>query len=296
MKQFAENNPKSHCQSLINRGKRFFSHNFTTVFLIIAVGNCAIAEDGFVDLFDGQSLKGWVQASGHFVARNYSGGEWRVEDGAITGHQKPPLIGTFLHTEKEYGDFELLIDLNPDWGCDSGIFLRTNARGQCIQVFVDYLQRGNIGFVFGQGTGVFCSMPWELEAVHEDDKLVGVVAVDKYDGVEVDGLIYSAPAANFNKVWKHGEFNTLKIRMIGPEPLITTWVNGVKMMEMDGSTFRARGLRDMRQGNFDAPPAWNQSRVLEQIGTRGTIGLQVHPGSRWDGTVHYKNIRIKELD
>jgi len=274
------------------------THSLSLIAAIAFSTPAVLAEEtgGFVDLFDGKTLTGWVQASGPDIAKQYAGGEWRVEDGAITGHQRPPLIGSFLHTEKQYGDFELEIDLNPDWGCDSGIFLRTNAKGQCIQVFVDYLQRGNIGFLFGQGTGGFCSMPWELEAVEEDGKLVGVKAVDKYDGVEVDGLIYSAPAEEFNKVWKHGEFNTLKIRMAGPEPRMTTWVNGVKMMEMDGSTFRPRGLKEMRAGNFKSPSAWDQEKIFEQLGPRGTIGLQVHPGPRWDGTVRYKNIRIKELN
>ncbi|TVP79769.1 MAG: DUF1080 domain-containing protein [Puniceicoccaceae bacterium] len=252
-------------------------------------------DDGFADLFDGSTLNGWVKASGPSVAATYRGGEWRIEEGAITGHQSPPEVGSFLHTEREYGDFELMIDLNPDWGCDSGIFLRTNARGQCIQIFVDYLPRGNIGFVFGQGTGGFSSMPWELEAITEGGEVVGVRAVDKYDGVAMDGLLYSAPAEDFNRVWKHGEFNTLKIRMVGPEPHITTWVNGVKMMEMDGTTFRGRHLRDMRRGNFDAATAWNHEKIREQLGLRGTIGLQVHPGPRWDGTVRYKNIRIREL-
>ena len=253
------------------------------------------ANAGFVDLFDGETLNGWVHAAGSEIPRNYRGGEWRVEDGAITGHQDPPGVGSFLHTEAEYGDFELTIDLNPDWGCDSGIFLRTNSKGQNIQIFVDYLPRGNIGFVFGQGTGGFSSMPWELEAITEGGEVVGVKAVDQYDGVAIDGLLYSAPAADFNRTWKHGAFNTLQIRMVGPEPRITTWVNGVKMMEMDGTTFRGRPLGAMRRGNFDAAPAWDPDKIREQLGLRGTIGFQVHPGPRWEGTVRFKNIRIHEL-
>lgn len=250
---------------------------------------------GYVDLFDGESLDGWVKAEGEGVPVPYRGGEWRVVDGAITGHQKPPLIGTFLHTKKTYRDFELEIDINPDWGCDSGIWIRTNPKGQCIQIFVDYLPDGNVGFVFGQGTGGYSSMPWNLQAVEKDGEVVGVRAVDQYDGVEIDGLVYSAPARDFNETWRHGEFNTLKIRCTGPEPRITTWVNGVKMMEMDGATFKARKLGDMRKKNWDAPSGWKMEKVLQTTGGEGTIALQVHPGPRWNGTVRCKKIRIREL-
>jgi len=253
--------------------------------------------DGFVDLFDGETLNGWVKAAEENVGSNYAGGEWKVENGAIAGYQIPPRLGSLLHTTGEFGDFELLLDINPDWGSDSGIFLRTNSKGRAIQVLFDYLERGNIGFLFGQGSGGYLSMPWQLEAITEGDKVVGVKAVDNYDGVAVDGLLYAATAEDFNRVWKHGEFNELKIRIKGTDPLtVTTWINGVMMMDMNGNSFRARGLRDMRDGNFDAPSAWNQQEVNDTLGPRGRIGLQMHPGNRWPGTVLFKNIRIRELD
>jgi len=253
------------------------------------------AETGFTPIFDGQTLAGWNKGSGDGVRPKYRGGKWTVQDGAIVGCQDPPLIGSFLQTDKKYENFELLIDVNPDWGCDSGVFLRTNDKGQCIQIFLDYLPDGNIGFLYGQSTGGYTSMPWTLEAVMEGDNVVGVRAVDRYDGVAVDGLLYSAKADEFNKVWKHGEFNTLRIRCEGKQPRITTWVNGVKMMEMDGSTFRARDLAGMRKGDLKAPSAWDQAKVLEVTSGNGTIALQVHPGPRWNGVQRYKNIQIKEL-
>ncbi len=42
--------------------------------------------------------------------------------------------GGILMTDETYGDFELLLELAPDWGIDSGVFLRTNPRGECFQV------------------------------------------------------------------------------------------------------------------------------------------------------------------
>ncbi len=50
-------------------------------------------------------------------------------------------------TDQSYGDFELLVDLAPDWDIDSGVFLRTNNRGEGYQVYVDCRDNGNIGHI-----------------------------------------------------------------------------------------------------------------------------------------------------
>jgi hypothetical protein len=93
----------------------------------------AVAKDkeGFRSLFDGKTLKGWhknPKRIGHGT-----GGRWFVEKGAITGEQDPPGSGNggILLTDEKFGDVELLIDMNHDWGPCSGLFLRSNDRGQC---------------------------------------------------------------------------------------------------------------------------------------------------------------------
>ena len=89
---------------------------------------------GFESIFDGKTLNGWhknPQKIGHGT-----GGRWTVEEGAIAGEQDPPGSGNggILLTDEKFGDFELLIDLKPDWGVCSGLFLRSNDKGQCIQM------------------------------------------------------------------------------------------------------------------------------------------------------------------
>lgn len=111
----------------------------------MAYSSVAVAanEEGFVSLFDGKSLDGWhknPEPIGHGT-----GGNWVVEDGAIVGEQDPPGNGGILLTDKKFGDFELLIDMKPDWGVDSGLFVRGNDRGQCFQMMVDYHEAGNVG-------------------------------------------------------------------------------------------------------------------------------------------------------
>lgn len=96
------------------------------------------APAGFTSLFDGTSLSGWRGRS-HFDPRQESAlndderkaqqdkwnsdrdQHWSVENGEVVsdGH------GVFLTTEKDYGDFELVLDwkmIQP--GGDSGIYLR----------------------------------------------------------------------------------------------------------------------------------------------------------------------------
>lgn len=106
-------------------------------------------------MFDGKTLKGWhknPERIGHGT-----GGRWFVQDGAIQGEQDPPGSGNggILLTDKKFKNFELKIDMKPDWGVCSGLFLRGNDRGQCIQMMVDYHDAGNVGHLYGEGTGGF---------------------------------------------------------------------------------------------------------------------------------------------
>src|SRR6059058_5871324 len=82
----------------------------------------------------------WPMRIGHGT-----GGNWQVEDGTITGEQDPPGSGNggILLTDRKFGDFELSIDLKPDWGICYGLFVRANDRGQGLQMMVDYHDAGN---------------------------------------------------------------------------------------------------------------------------------------------------------
>lgn len=70
-------------------------------------------EQGWVLLFDGETLFGW-QAGSEV--------NWKVEDGAIVATE-----GTMglLYTLSEFTDFQLKIDFLADKGTNSGVFLRT---------------------------------------------------------------------------------------------------------------------------------------------------------------------------
>src|SRR5687768_16939264 len=80
-------------------------------------------DSGFVSIFDGKTMKGWHVSSqtGHSRASgNKSGGRWVVEEDAIVGSQDIPGNGGIIITDKQYGDFEVIVEMRNDYGPDSG--------------------------------------------------------------------------------------------------------------------------------------------------------------------------------
>lgn len=244
-------------------------------------------------LFDGKSLDGWhlqkESSNDHYVTNTEN---FVVKDGALHCYQSKDRKGSLILTDQTYDDFELTLDIKSTFGNDSGIFLRCTESGQGIQIMNDYIEDGAVGFLFGQGTGGFISRPIILDQI--DGK---IIAKDKYNGEEIDKLVYAIDAGGFNKIWKQDDWNTLKVRCVGVAPKITTWINGTKIMEMDGATYAARGLKHEKKLNWNSPTAWNAESVHEITGGKGSIGLQVHPGKRWaEGTsASYRNITIQEI-
>jgi hypothetical protein len=241
----------------------------------------ADAEEGYVELFNGQSLEGWHKNPAKIG--HGTGGSWTVEDGAIVGEQDPPGSGNggILLTDRKFGDFELLIDLKPDWGVCSGLFLRSTDRGQCWQMMVDYHEKGNVGHIYGEGTGGFNNRPFDIFGIYTDSKLTGLTT--KPTGADVsDG--YSIGGEDWAKTWKVNDWNTAKVRMVGSPPKITTWINGVKISEFDGNTFDG--------------PRYDKAKVAETLGSAGSIAVQVHGGKSWPvgAKCRWKNIKIKTLN
>jgi hypothetical protein len=109
-----------------------------------ATATAADISPGFTRLFNGTDLSGWrgrphldpaAEAEGGPEARARQQSEWdadlakhwKVENGVIVsdGH------GVFLTTDRDYGDFELLLEwMLPEPCADSGIYLRGNPQVQ----------------------------------------------------------------------------------------------------------------------------------------------------------------------
>jgi hypothetical protein len=238
--------------------------------------------DGWITLFDGKTLEGWhknPEAIGHGT-----GGDWQVEDGAITGQQDPPGSGNggILLTDKKFKDFELLIDIKPDWGVCSGLFFRGNDKGQCFQMMVDYHDMGNVGQIYGEGTGGFGCRTFDINGEYVNDKLVGLFTDKERSAAEM-GLVDACEPSAWVKAWKLDDWNTVKARVEGEHPRITTWINGLKVCEFDGETSSIEG--------------YNKEDVAKALGAEGSIAVQVHGGSGWPegAKCRWKNIKIREL-
>lgn len=222
------------------------------------------ALNGFVPIFDGRTLQGWHASAqtGHSSASQHkSGGRWVVEDGSIVGSQDIPGNGGIFITDEQFGDFEIVLEMNNDFGPDSGLFLRSTEDGTAYQAMIDYHVNGNLMGVYGEG------------------RLGGKPAVMNFtftDKVTVIIPRTNAPVALpvlpefWRFFWRHGQWNELRARIVNNPPTITTWINGVKFME------------------------WTETQKRHP--DAGGIALQVHGGGDYTKQfVRYRNIRIKKL-
>jgi hypothetical protein len=210
-----------------------------------------------VPIFDGRSLTGWHVGSqtGHGT-----GGRWVVEKGAITGTQDRPGNGGIVITDRHYGDFEVSLEMNNDYGPDSGLFLRSNEKGQAYQAMVDYHAGGNLMGVYGEGIGGFVARNFDL-----------LEAPDRIKVVDYPAFPCPVSPACWTKLWRHGRWNRLRARITGNPPTVETWINGVAIMRY---TDTGKRLPDA-----------------------GGIALQVHGGGDFTKQfVRYRGIRVRELN
>ncbi len=108
--------------------------------------------EGFTSLFNGHDLIGWrYDGSGHWEAKNdllvYDGGGWEPYPETVWERN--------LRTEKEYGNFILLIDWKIQKDGNSGIFLRaaSETTGEMDEIQVEIWDRTAIVYSSPLGSG-----------------------------------------------------------------------------------------------------------------------------------------------
>jgi hypothetical protein len=182
-----------------------------TTLLLFACTGLLMAQgipEGFVDITPGPGLKGW-----HISQTNHHGTTqaWKVEQGVVSGTQDRKDHGGIILTDRKYKDFEVYLELNPDFGCDGGLFLRASEKGEAYQVMIDYLQGGSIGGIYGE----------------------------RLQGVKGSGR------SDWEKHWKKGEWNSLRARMEGSIPHVQVWLNGVQITDWkDTANHAAEGAEE----------------------------------------------------
>jgi hypothetical protein len=173
--------------------------------------------EGFTSIFNGQDLTGW-----HVSKTNHHGTtpDYRVVHGLIVGTQNPKGKGGILLTDKKYKNFEVYIEIKPDWGCDGGLFLRSSEAGEAYQVTLDYLTGGSMGGIYGE----------------------------RLTGVQGGGRGGPPPPANvqpWQSVWKREAWNTVRARIEGDVPHIQVWINDQLVRDFtDTANHAANGATD----------------------------------------------------
>ena len=160
---------------------------------------------------------------------NYGTEKWYVEDGLLVSESGPDGAYGYLATEGFYKDFELSLEFLQEADGNSGVFVRSTIEGTKV-------------------TG------WQVEVAPTGKHTGGV-----YESYGRGWLIKPDPEKE--KVLKEGEWNTMKIRMVGDQ--LTSWLNGVEMVS----------LQDEKIGQAE-----------------GRIALQIHDGGGIK--VKWRNIKI----
>lgn len=152
--------------------------------------------EGFVSMFDGESLTGWKLADGKASGKM----EYAVEDGDIVGTCVPGQPNGFLRTEKTYGDFLFTCEVKFDVLGNSGIQFRSQQR------------EGN-GRVYG----------YQCEIDPGDRRYSAGIYDEARRGwlFPLWGEAYDRARAAF----RHGEWNRFTILARGHR--LQTWVNGI---------------------------------------------------------------------
>jgi Domain of Unknown Function (DUF1080) len=159
--------------------------------------------------------------------------KWYVEKGELICESGPDKQYGYLSTNQTYKNFILTLKFKQEANGNSGVFFRSSIEGVKIsgwQVEVAPLNQHTGGIYESYGRG------WLIQPQAEDEKFL-----------------------------KTGEWNDLKIQVIGDE--VTTWLNGEKMIF----------IKDEKIGEGN-----------------GFIALQIHDGGGIK--VRWKDIKIKKID
>ena len=163
----------------------------------------------------------------------YGTEKWYVEDGLLVCESGPDEEYGYLGTKKHYKNFELNLDFKQEADGNSGVFVRSTIEGVKIS-------------------------GWQVEVAPKENQTTGGV----YESYGRGWLIKPDPEKA--KAHKDNDWNHLKIIIV--DDTITTWLNGVQMIELTD----------------------------EKIGEgNGSIALQIHSGGGIK--VKWKNIVLKKL-
>lgn len=172
----------------------------------------ALADDGWVDLFNGHDLSGWTQRGGQ--------AHYKVEDGSIVGSSVPNTSNSFLCTDRDYADFILELEFRVDPELNSGVQIRS----QCFDEPKKLEHDGKtLEIPAGRVHG------YQVEIDPSDRAWTGGIYDESRRGWLAD-LSKNAPA---RQAFRQGEWNSFRIECRGDS--LRTFLNNVPAADLKDS-------------------------------------------------------------
>lgn len=188
-------------------------------FLGLAGLTALAADDGFVDLFNGKDIEGWVKRGGE--------AKYSVEGDQIVGTSVLNTPNTFLCTPRDYADFVLEYEFQVDPRLNSGVQIRS----QCFDK--ETVIKGNEGKEIKVAAGRVHG--YQIEIDNDPAKKRWWTAGLYEEGAR--GWIYpgfgggdkEAFTKQGDQVTKKTDWNKIRVECIGDS--IKTWLNGELRVE-----------------------------------------------------------------
>jgi hypothetical protein len=150
-------------------------------------------------------------------------------------------------------------------------------------MMVDYHEKGNVGHIYGEGLGGFSARAFDIHGKVEGGRLVSLSSRPNPE-YEKNPAVSTCTGEEWVRAWKVDDWNAAKVVCRGKVPRITTWINGLKVVEFDAESF--------------SHPRYDKTKVAEALGPEGSIAVQVHGGKgAWPtgAKCRWRNIRIGKL-
>jgi hypothetical protein len=169
-------------------------------------------DDGWLNLFNGKDLDGWVQRGGK--------AHYQVEDGQIVGTTVPNTGNSFLCTKRDYGDFLLELEFKVQAPLNSGV----QVRSQCFDE-ARTVELGGKKYPIPAGR----VHGYQVEIDPSDRAWTGGV----YDEGRRGWLHDLKENEKARKAFKAGQWNRFRIECRGDS--IKTWLNDVAAADLKDS-------------------------------------------------------------
>lgn len=195
----------------------------TCILIVASLISQPLKAQRWVNLFNGKNLEGW---------HSLPGGEWKVENGFITGvSSKSEKRHGLLVSDKQYTDFELHVEYKAVKG-NSGLYFRCEKVDDAVGVFgfqAEIDPEKDAGGLYETG-----GRGWVVQPSKEDVK----------------------------RWYRPNTLNRMLVKAVGKD--ITVWVNGIQTAQLTNDPGRTSGHIALQlHGDMDMEVYFKKVRIKE---------------------------------